>query len=319
MTQPQGFIVVLHGEIIEIPQDSYVSWLTMFYALPRELVEKRPAYLELPRNINRLFDDEKYLNMIEDDAFLELVWDCWAWSVWQFFKIPHKDGTYHDIPGDWQNYSGDFPLWRLSYEILRYIRKKFETEMDWSFQRLFMMDIDDEVPWLDYKHFGNLVGNITDMIVEEQNWQPFIDEVWMKRDAADYSGSSSQRRDFDRSWNHDRNHKHLSLEEIAENGAVIDGDTLYDIPNPEADFEKNVLSSIQIEQFKSRLTEQNKRILQMRMEGYPLKDIAEAVGFKTPSAVSKHIEKIAGMYADFVDGEYDNFLDAHIEEQNTNE
>ena len=76
MTQPQGFIVVLHGEIIEIPQDSYLSWLTMFYALPQELVEKRPAYLELPRNINRLFDDEKYLNMIEDDAFLELVWDC---------------------------------------------------------------------------------------------------------------------------------------------------------------------------------------------------------------------------------------------------
>ena len=57
----------------------------------------------------------------------------------------------------------------------------------------------------------------------------------------------------------------------------------------------------------------------MRMEGYPLKDIAKAVGFKTPSAVSKHIEKIAGMYADFVDGEYDNFLDTHIEEQNTNE
>ena len=86
MTQPQGFIVVLHGEIIEIPQDSYLSWLTMFYALPRELVEKRPAYLELPRNINRLFDDEKYLNMIEDDAFLELVWDCWACRCGSFSK-----------------------------------------------------------------------------------------------------------------------------------------------------------------------------------------------------------------------------------------
>ena len=28
---PKGFIVVLPGSIIEIPQDSYLSWLTMFY------------------------------------------------------------------------------------------------------------------------------------------------------------------------------------------------------------------------------------------------------------------------------------------------
>ena len=48
------FVVVLPGEIIRIPQTSNLSWMTMFYALPRELVEKRPAYLELPRNITQL-------------------------------------------------------------------------------------------------------------------------------------------------------------------------------------------------------------------------------------------------------------------------
>ena len=46
---PNGFIVVLPGEIIEIPQNSDKSWLTLFYSLPRELVEKwKPAY-DLPR------------------------------------------------------------------------------------------------------------------------------------------------------------------------------------------------------------------------------------------------------------------------------
>mgnify|MGYP003455310525 CR=1 FL=1 len=35
---PQGFIVVLPGEIIEIAQDDDISWLTFFYALPKELV-----------------------------------------------------------------------------------------------------------------------------------------------------------------------------------------------------------------------------------------------------------------------------------------
>ena len=182
---PYSFIVVLPQTIIEIPQSSNLSWLTLFYALPKELVEKRAEYLELPRNIHQVLQSEKYTAMIQTDSFLELVWDCYAWSAWQFFQIPHQDGTHHDIPGDWSHYSGDFPLWRLSYEIIKHFRKKFENEMEWSFQRLFLMDKDNELPWLSYKYFGNLVGNLTDMIVEEQNWQTVIDEIWNCRQVND--------------------------------------------------------------------------------------------------------------------------------------
>ena len=135
---PYSFIVVLPQTIIEIPQSSNISWLTLFYALPKKLVEKRAEYLELPRNIHQVLQSEKYTAMIQTDSFLELVWDCYAWSAWQFFQIPHQDGTHHDIPGDWSHYSGDFPLWRLSYEIINHFRKKFENEMEWSFQRLFL-------------------------------------------------------------------------------------------------------------------------------------------------------------------------------------
>ena len=115
MPQCSDFLVILPETIIRIPQNSHLAWLRMFYALPRELVEKRPAYLEMPRNIRRVLGSEKYRAMLQSDSFLELVWDCYAWAVWQFFQIPHKDGTYHDIPGDWQNYSGDFPLWRIPH------------------------------------------------------------------------------------------------------------------------------------------------------------------------------------------------------------
>ena len=54
----KGFIVILPQTIIEIPQDSYLSWLTLFYALPKELVEKRNEYLYLPRNITQLLNEE---------------------------------------------------------------------------------------------------------------------------------------------------------------------------------------------------------------------------------------------------------------------
>ena len=184
--RPSGFIVVLPQTIMEIPQDSNLSWLTLFYALPKELVEKRAAYLGLPRNIKQLLASPEHRNLIETDAFQELVWDCYAWSAWQFFQVPKKDGTYQDIPGDWQHYSGDFPLWRWSYEIIRHFRMKFENEMEWSFQRLFLTGMDDELPWLTYQQFSNLVGNLTDMIVKEQNWQPLFDEVWNNRQVDDY-------------------------------------------------------------------------------------------------------------------------------------
>ena len=146
-SNPYSFYVVLTDGILEIPQDSNLSWITLFYALPKELVEKRPAYLELPRNIHQLLHSEEHRKLIESEVFLELVWDCYAWSAWQFFQVPGKGVAKRDIPGDWSNYSGDFPLWRLSYEIIKYFRQKFETEMEWSFQRLFLMDKDSELPF----------------------------------------------------------------------------------------------------------------------------------------------------------------------------
>ena len=39
MTCPFGFLVVLPDQMLLIPVDSHFSWLTMFYMLPKELVE----------------------------------------------------------------------------------------------------------------------------------------------------------------------------------------------------------------------------------------------------------------------------------------
>ena len=309
---PSGFIVVLADGIMVIPQDSPLSWITLFYALPRELVEKRPAYLTLPRNIIRLLSDENARKLIEDDAFLELVWDSYAWSAWQFFQIPHKDGTHRDIPGEWSNYSGDFPLWRMSYDIIRYFRKKFETEMDWSFQRLFTMPEDAEIPWLDWQQFSNLIGNLTDMIVAEEKWQPIIDEIWNTRQVEDYNSSQNARkRDFQRSWDHSRTAKHLSLEELAETGATLDDETLFEIAEPRAEFEEKILSQGAVEAFYATLTEEDRTILQMRIDGYTQQQIADKLGFKTTGAISKRIAKLGAKYEEFVRSQYDSFLSEH--------
>ena len=100
MSLRYSFFAIVPDGIIKIPQDSNLSWLTLFYALPRELVEKYPPALSLPRNIYELLDDPDSMEVIKNDMFLLLVWDCFAWSAWQFFQVPNKDGTYKDIPGE---------------------------------------------------------------------------------------------------------------------------------------------------------------------------------------------------------------------------
>ena len=285
------FVVILPEKIIRIAQDSHLSWLTLFYALPRELVEKRPAYLELPRRMDEIANSERFTAMILDDTFLELVWDSYAWAIWQALKVPDGKGGYREIPGGWQNYSGDFPLWRLCYDILRYFRMTFEYEMDWSFQKLFCAPPGVDVPWLSWQHFSNLVFNLTDRIVAQRNLQPVIDAVWAQRQPEDYSGSGIRRQEFMRAWNHSRNHPHLSAEQMEEDG--------FEIEAPQLSVEESVIGQRQVEQFMATLTEKDKQVLQMRMQGRTMQEIADAVGYSTASAVHKRIARIAEQFEAF--------------------
>ncbi len=198
-TGPKGFLVVLPGEIIEIPQDSDKSWLTLFYSLPRELAEKwKPAY-DLPRSPYEVLRTDKYDHIVCDDMFKPFVWDCYAWSAWQFFQVKDRKGNYRDIPGNWNQYAGYFPLWRLSYSIIPYIRMKFEQK---------------------------------------------------------------------------------------------------------------VISEMQIAAFAEQsISEKDREILKLRMDGLTEQEIADKVGYKTASAVHKRITKIAEAYEDYVTAEYQKYLD----------
>lgn len=59
----------------------------------------------------------------------------------------------------------------------------------------------------------------------------------------------------------------------------------------------------------STITEKDREILKLRMEGYTGQEIADKVGYKTASAVHKRIAKIANAYEDFVTAEYGKYLD----------
>ena len=90
---PQGFIVVLPGEIIEIAQDDDISWLTLLYALPKELAEKYPDALKIPRSPYEVLYEGSYGAVAKSDMLKILVWDCYSWAAWQFFKVKDRKGN----------------------------------------------------------------------------------------------------------------------------------------------------------------------------------------------------------------------------------
>lgn len=95
---PKGFLIVLPGEFIEIPQDSDKSWLTLFYSLPRELSEKcKPAY-DLTCCPYEVLRTDKYDHIMCDDMFKLLVWDCYAWSACQFFQVKNIKAIIMTFP-----------------------------------------------------------------------------------------------------------------------------------------------------------------------------------------------------------------------------
>ena len=301
------------GTVFRIPGDSFAKLLPLFYKLPVELIRLRPAYLNLSRKVRELIGPGRISDQITSLQFAEFVWDCYAWTIWQCLEVPDRRGNHMKIPGNWVYYSGHFPLWELCYVIANTMVEKLESVERWNLQALFYFRSYEEIPWQSYEQFLCMVVYYTDLIIRENNWQPMIDEVWRHRQIEDYNGESVYKRDFMRSWTHSRSAEPpLSIEGILEAGKQVDKQALYAIPDPRGEFEAQIITDIHIEQFKARLTAQDEQILQMRYDGYTLKEIAKFIGFKTPSAVSKRIERIASQYEDFVSDKYSGFLDEHV-------
>ena len=99
------------------------------------------------------------------------------------------------------------------------------------------------------------------------------------RSPEDYDDKfSTVKNDFLRTWHHNRSAKPVSLEEMMEDE---DGD-IFGVADPAAEFEQTILSEMQIASFAAdNLTDKDREILQLRMQGHTEKEIAEKVGYSS--------------------------------------
>ena len=280
-----------HGRFI-IPNTSYLRWLPLFYSIPREQVALDKELLLIPRNMKLMLKDPEHAGLVVEDRFLLLVMDVYSSAIWRFLKVPDGKGGYKPIPGTWNMYSGNFPMWRMAYMIAASFVKLFEDILGLNLQYLFSMPENQPFPWVPLTLFLATVEKMTEKTVKDMNLQPSIDAVWENRQPEDYQGYNQKRKDFLRTWNHSRNHQHLSFEQMKADGV--------ELADPKRSIEQDVIESQSIEQFKNSLSERDRRILEMRVEGIKLEDIAKAVGYQTASAAKKRIDKIAEEYERFI-------------------
>ena len=290
------------GRIITIAQVTNKSRLPLFYALPKEIVSKAKDYLDFPRCPYEPIWTEKYDEQINDDIFMQLIMDSYAWAFWQFIEVPDKEGNHHRMTENINHYSGDFPVWILCYRALSYIQQKFE-EFGFSFPALGGMRHGIEVPWTSYEYFFSMIATVTPKIIEEQNWQPTIDDAWLNRTPEDFGKFASRAKtDFYRAWTHSRTKigvmESLDSDENASASTVLRRES----------FEENIISKLRIEDFIKTLSPRDQQILNLKMQQYTDQEIAAEVGYSTHSAVVKRIQHIAKCYDQYVQAEYEEYL-----------
>lgn len=302
----QNGYLMLNGpdDTLWIPRSSNKSWLTLFYALPRVMVEKQKEYFSLPRCPYEVLRTEKYDELINDDLFLQLVWDCYAWMIFQRIPIPLKDGTYRFIPGADLHYSGNFPLWRMSYYMVGIMRDMFE-QFGTSFQALFKVKKGDEIPYIPYEKWAVFIGDMTTAIIVKRNLRPMIDNIWNTRTPEDYSEYYSRiKANFESQWFHERTNVGKGMRSIEEMMEASDENGIrFDVPDKK-DYTEEVINRMAWERFTSTLSKRDREILDLKAKGFTDKEIAEKVGYKTHSAVVKRIQKIASLLEDFSREDY---------------
>lgn len=288
---------------VEVCLTTYKSWLPMFYLLPKEYVQKRSVYLSLPRCPYAIWNTHQYDELVNSDAFLEMIWDSYAWAIWNCFLVPDKNGKRKWMPTNINYYSGNFPLWRLAYTIMNHIRKKLEDDQILTFSRLLCLRPDMEFSWCTTAQFDALVCTLTLKIIEEQDWQPMIDELWLNRTVEDFDETrvSRERIDSYRKWHHTRTNvgTPVSMEQMQEDCE----DGTKDIADPNREFEHEVLNELRLKSFMETLSERDREILNLKMQGMTDQKIAEKVGFKSHSAVVKRRKQIAEHFQKYVENE----------------
>ena len=266
--------------IYQFPYNSPVRYLPLAYMLPYDVISRYPTLSKLPRSMGALNASPKWGEVIVSQQFLNEIMDAVASLAFPHFGF-----------GGWkEHYTGYSPVWRLSYALPLWA-KGVEKVRGWGVQALFALPPDNEIPFCDPEDVRQLMKQVVEQTIEEQGWGPMLEVIRdMPCDEDFEKWDTNVRKDFLRKWYHTRSKRvqTVSLEECMED----ENSNIHSLPDPKGDFTEQVESEDFCRRFKATLSQKDMAILELRVEGYTLEEIADRLGYKTHSAVVKRMEAI---------------------------
>lgn len=266
-----------------------INLLPLAYFLPAEIFLACPTLCKIPRCFGEVAKSESIINLIKSDQFFVETADSVA-----AMTFPH-----FGFRGWKEHYTGDFPVWKLSYSLHLW-SKLLEEETGWGLQMLFATPSTESIPFIDAAFATEIMCRVVHRAIVEQGWQPILDVIKEMPCDEDFERVRSRVRiDFLRKWYHTRAEKvkTVSLEQCLEDSRhdifVVEGEN--------AHFVTDIISDDYIERFKERLSERDLNILELRVEGHIYEEIAQIIGYKNHSGIIKRIRAIAAEYEDYED------------------
>ena len=193
---------------IPLPERGNFKFLPVYYFLPEAYVNSCPTLPKLSRSVHEIIESPKMVEIVESIQFLNEVMDAVAALIFPHFGVR----------GWKEDYSGDFPVWRLSY-CLDLWRVEIEKVTGWGWKALSKLPVGAYLQFLTHDYVDWAMSEVVKRVKAEQNLQPILDLVKEIPCEEDYIlwRDSRVRKDWIRKWYHTRAKiKMTSLEDCFE-------------------------------------------------------------------------------------------------------
>lgn len=271
------------------------EFLPAYYAIPERIMKQCGKELNsIPRNPQAVIHDYDAIATVESDLFRELIMDAYAYMVWPFMGFTEYMETY----------SGYDPAYIFAHSPAYWIQEMTDEGVIYSAKELLRMNF--EIQWVSEETISSILSWLVPQTMAHYNMGPTIAVAEEYRCFEDFDfRPSNQKTDFYRKWYHTQTkHPQISLEGFqAEYAEEHDGQA-WDIEDESSNFENESTVKVLAEEFMETLSEKDKQILQLRLEGYTMEEVAEKLGYANHSGVLKRLRKIGQAFEKYADVDY---------------
>ena len=282
---------ILMSSTVNVKEYRHLSLIPAFYFLPIQALRAFGDWVyQIPRNPQKILGDPKAIELIESNDFYFMVQYLYRFYTWNFLNSERNIYVYSKYE----------PIKLLCSHFEYWIEALQELDVLPTMEELLSGDSDMEFGCTPHWKFKLILDNATRwLLTKHPNFRGIVDAAKEYRCIEDYNEKPSRAKtNFINRWYHVRTqHPQISLEGDAQ--GEYDEDTeeySHELADESVRIEEDVTSKLMVEGFLNTLSEKDKQILELRLQGYTLEEVAEQLGYKTHSAVIKRIKRIGEAY-----------------------